>query len=552
MTDPSSRSSSDGPPPSGDRAASRVGAGILLSRLAGFARDAVLAGYLGSTRAADIWYLGLRTPNIIQNLLGEGTLSASFIPIYARLVEEGREEEAGRFAGAVLGLVAATAFGIALLGMLLAPILVPVVFFALDPEATRLLVQVIRILLPMTATLAVSAWALGVLNTHRLFFVSYVAPVAWNVAIISAAVAGATWWGLGAAGQEGELVVVIAWGALVGGVLQSLVMLPWLWRFLGHVRPTLSTRVGGVRDAIRAFLPVVAARGAVNLSALVDQFLAALLGAGAVATLGRAQTLYLLPISLFGMAVAASALPELSRSGPGGLPQVGEGVRRTLRRVFSLLVPSAVAYLTFGDLLVEALLQRGAFGPVDTRVVTVVLGAYTLGLVASGSSRTLTSAFYALRDTGTPARLAVLRVVVSIAVGALLMIPLDRVVVGDSILADGSGSGQLRLGAAGLALGSAVGAWVEYILLRRALGRLAGPHGVGGGYMGRIGVAAAIGAGGALVLRLGVESPVRGALPPELAGPLLAIGTAGVFGVLYLVTAHRLDVGLPLRKILGR
>lgn len=529
-----------------------MGAGILLSRLAGFARDAVLAGYLGSTRAADIWYLGLRTPNLIQNLLGEGTLSASFIPIYARMVEEGRDEEAGRFAGAVLGLVAAAAFGIALLGMLLAPVVVPLVFFALDPEATRLLVQVIRILLPMTATLAVSAWALGVLNTHRRFFVSYVAPVAWNLAIISAAVAGGTWWGLGAAGREGDLVLVIAWGALVGGVLQGMVMLPWLRPFLGHVRPTLSTRVGGVRDAIRAFLPVVAARGAVNLSALVDQFLAALLGAGAVASLGRAQTLYLLPISLFGMAVAASALPELSRSGPTALDRVAEGVRNTLRRVFSLLVPSAVAYLTFGDLLVEALLQRGAFGPVDTRVVTAVLGAYTLGLVASGSSRTLTSAFYALGNTATPARLAVLRVVVSIAVGAALMIPLDRVVVGASGLDPGSGSTQLRLGAAGLALGSAVGAWLEYLLLRRSLARRVGPHGMGAGYIGRIALAAAAGAGAALLLRLGVESPVRDALPAELAGPLLAIGTAGVFGVLYLATAHRLQVGLPLRRILRR
>lgn len=518
-----------------------MGAGILLSRLAGFARDAVLAGYLGSTRAADIWYLGLRTPNVIQNLLGEGTLSASFIPIYARLVEEGREDEAGRFAGAVLGLVAAAAFGIALLGLLLAPVLVPVVFFALDPEAQRLLIQVIRILLPMTATLAVSAWALGILNTHRLFFVSYVAPVAWNLAIIGAAVAGGTLLGLSAAGREGDLVVVVAWGGLVGGVLQALVMLPWLRPFLSHVRPSLSTRVGGVRDAIRAFLPVVAARGAVNLSALVDQFLAALLGVGAVASLGRAQTLYLLPVSLFGMAVAASALPELSRSGPGGREQVGDGVRRTLQRVFSLLVPSAVAYLTFGDLLVEALLQRGAFGPVDARVVTVVLGAYTLGMVASGSSRTLTSAFYALRNTAIPARLAVLRVVVSIGVGALLMIPLDRVAVG-----------HLRLGAAGLALGSAAGAWLEYILLRRALGRLVGAHGVGSGYIGRIALAAAMGAGGALLFRLVVEGVVRDGLPPELAGPVLAIGTAGVFGVLYLFTAHHMHVGLPLRRILGR
>ena len=509
--------------------------------MAGFARDAVLAGYLGSGRAADIWYLGLRTPNIIQNLLGEGTLSASFIPLYARMVEEGREEEAGRFAGAILGLVTAVAFGIALLGILLAPVLVPVVFFALEPEYAALLVRVIRILLPMTATLAVSAWALGILNTHRRFFVSYVAPVAWNVAIIGAAVAGGTILGLSATGREGDLVVVIAWGGLLGGVLQGVVMLPALRPFLAGVRVSLSTRVVGVRDAIRAFLPVVAARGAVNLSALVDQFLAALLGAGAVASLGRAQTLYLLPISLFGMAVAASALPELSRRGPTEVGLVAEGVRKTLLRVFSLLIPSAVAYLIFGDLLVEALLQRGAFGPADTRVVTVVLGAYTLGLVASGSARTLTSAFYALRDTRTPARLAVLRVVISLSVGAILMIPLDRVEVG-----------HLRLGAAGLALGSAVGAWLEYLLLRRALHRQLGSHGVGGGAIGRIALAAGVGALGALAVRFLLEPPLRAQLPAELAGPLLAIGTAGCFGVLYLFTAARAGVGLPLRRLLGR
>lgn len=539
VTTPASGPPSAPPPAVGG--AGRVGAGILLSRIAGFVRDAVLAGYLGSRREADIWYLGLRTPNIIQNLLGEGTLSASFIPVYARFVEEGREAEAGRFAGAALGLVAALAFGVALLGILLAPLLVPLVYPRLDPDSSALLVKVIRILLPMTALLAVSAWALGILNTHRHFFVSYVAPVAWNLAIVAAAVAAGTVLGFSAAGRDADLVVAVAWGGLAGGGLQLAVMLPRLRPYLGELRVSLGRKVAGVPEAIRSFLPVVAARGVVNISALVDSILAALLVEGAVASLGRAQTLYVLPISLFGMAVAASELPELSRKGAAEAAVLAERVRGALRRVTALLVPSAVAYLVFGDLLVEALFRRGDFGAPDTRVVGLVLGAYALGLVASGSSRTLTSAFYALRDADTPARVAVVRVGVSLGIGAALMLPLDRLEVG-----------PLRLGAMGLALGSAVGAWLEYILLRRALARSLGAHGPGGGAVARMLAAALAGAGVAVAVRFLLEGPARGALPTGLAAPLLALGTAGAFGVVYLLVARSLGVGILLPGFLRR
>lgn len=520
-----------------------MGAGIFLSRIAGFIRDAVLAGYLGSRREADIWYLGLRAPNIIQNLLGEGTLSASFIPVYARFVEEGREEEAGRFAGAALGLVAILAFGVALLGIVLAPVVVPLLYPRLEPGALDLLVTVIRIILPMTATLAVSAWALGILNTHRRFFLSYVAPVAWNLAIITAAVTAGTFLGYSAAGRDGDLVVAVAWGGLAGGLAQFAVMLPGLRPHLRTLRVSVDTRVAGVRDAIRSFLPVVAARGVVNISALLDSVLAALLVEGAVASLGRAQALYVLPISLFGMAVAAAELPELSRQGghAQGAGVLADRVRGALRRVGSLLVPSAVAYLVFGDLLVEALFRRGAFGAADTQVVGAVLAAYSLGLVASGSSRTLTSAFYALRDADTPARVAVLRVVVSLGVGAALMFPLDRLEVG-----------PLRLGAMGLALGSAVGAWTEYLLLRRALGRALGPHGPGRGHFLRTLTAAAAGGAVALGFRLAVGGPLREAVEPWLAGPVLAVGTAGAFGVVYLLLARSLGVGITLPGFLRR
>ena len=526
------------------RAAFWVGAGIFLSRIAGFFRDAVLAFYFGNSREADVWGVAIRTPNIIQNLLGEGTLSASFIPVYARFLEEGREEDAGRFAGAALGLLFVVAFSVALLGILLAPLYIGIIFGKWDAEKQALTVELVRIIFPMTAVMVISAWALGILNSHRKFFVSYVAPVAWNLSMIAALVTFGSFLGWEAAGRDPELVTMMAWGALVGGLLQLAVQLPWVIPVLKHFRLSLSRRVTGIQEAIRSLTPVVAARGVVNLSSLVDLWLASFLVEGAVAMMGRAQTMYFLPISLFGMAIAASELPELSRNPEAVRSVLVPRVRGALDRLALLLIPSALAYLFLGDVLVAGLFQRGDFGATDTAVVHLVLAAYALGLPASASSRALSSAFYALRDTKTPAAIAGGRVAVSIAVGASLMFPLDRL-----------GVGELRLGVAGLAIGSAVGAWLEYVLLRRRLGRRLGGHGPGKDRILRMLLAGALALGVGLVARALLGFSSRDGILPNVLGegsaildPLAAAGTAGAFGVAYLGLAAAFGVGIPFRK----
>jgi len=218
-------------------------------------------------------------------------------------------------------------------------------------------------------------------------------------------------------------------------------------------------------------------------------------------------------------------------------------VQEALRRLTFLLVPAALAYIFLGDVITAALFQRGEFGPADTMAVHLVLAAYALGLPASGASRALSSAFYALRDTRTPALIATGRVLLSLAVGASLMFPLDGVAVG-----------HLRLGAAGLAMGSAVGAWTEYVLLRRRLAVHLGPHGPGPASVGRVVgaglVAVALGLGAKSVLGFsgapGYLQAVLGEGSPWL-DPLAALGTVGIFGVGYLVLTHLLGVGLPLR-----
>jgi putative peptidoglycan lipid II flippase len=514
------------PEPSGPApAAARVGAGIFVSRVFGFVRERVFAYYFGSTDFADAWRAALRLPNVVQNLLGEGTLSAALIPSYASLIERGKTEEAARFAGAALGLLAVLAGAVTLLGVLAAPLLVALFFSRWDPAKQELTTALVRILFPMTGLLVISAWALGILNSHRRFFVSYVAPVFWNVAMIAAMVAGAVY--LGSDEPSRDLLFALAWGALVGGALQLGFQLPFVARYARGIRPSLGRGVEGVRDAVGSFWPVVMARGVVNLSAWLDLFLAGWLRSGAVAVLGYAQTFYVLPISLFGMSIAASELPELSRTRGAAEHAVAERVTRALRRVTYFMVPSAVGYVVLGDVVVAGLYQTGAFDQSATLVTWAVLAGYALGLPASGSSRVLTSAFYALKDTRSPSRIAYVRVGLSLVAGLLLMIPLDRI-----------GIGGLGLGGAGLALGASVGACTEYVLLRRSLRAKVGPHGIGRSAP-KIWLAA--GVAGAAGLGL------HGLLPP--AHPAwIAVETLVPFGVVYLAGAALLGEKLAWRR----
>jgi len=509
------------------RAAGRVFAGIFLSRIFGFIRDRVVAYYFGVSLYSDAWRAALRLPNVLQNLLGEGTLSASLIPVYATFLEEGKEEEAGRFAGAALGILTAVAAGLAIAGVLLAPGLVKLFFWKWDPEKRALTTALVRILFPMTGILVISAWALGILNSHRRFFVSYVAPVLWNLAQIGTLIGFGTYFAFG----RRNLVVALAGGALVGGLLQFAVQVPFVVPYMKGFRLSLGRGVEGVEEAIRSFGPVVAARGVVNLMGWVDVILAGWLAGGAVTILTNAQTLYMLPIALFGMSVAASELPELSRMRVEAEHILVARVSAALRRTAFFVIPSALGYFFLGDVVVGTLYQTGAFGLADTLATSGVLMAFSLGLSATASSRVLSSAFYALRDTRTPARIAYVRVVVATLTGLGLMFPFDRL-----------GVGRLGLGAVGLALGASLGAWIEYILLRRALGRYLGPHGPGTSPILRMMLA------GALASAAGVGMEL--VLPPAYPA-LIGLETLLPFGVVYLAFAALLGVGIPLRPTGG-
>ena len=500
------------------RFAALVATGILLSRITGLVRQRFISHYLGLGDVADAFNASFRIPNLLQNLFGEGVLSASFIPVYARLLAEGDEAEASRVAGAVaavLGLVTAT---LVLVGILAAPLLVDVIAPGFAGGKRDLTILLVRTLFPAAGVLVMSAWCLGVLNSHRRFFLSYTAPIIWNLAIITTLVVFGR-------RPQASLATVTAMGAVGGSLLQFLVQFPTVLRLLRRFRPVLDTTDANVRTVMRNFGPVFVGRGVVQISSYVDTILASFLGTGALAGLVTAQMLAMLPVSLFGMSVSAAELPGMS-SALGDREAVA-GFLRTrldtgLRRIAFLVVPSAVAFLALGDVLVGALFQTGHFTRADSLYVWGILGGASLGLLASTLGRLYSSTYYALRDTRTPLRYAIVRVALTTVLGIACAIYLPSLL------------GLARKwGAVGLTASAGAAAWVELTLLRRTLNQRIGRTGIPWPFSLRLWGAAlaAAAAGWGVKLLVGAGHPI-----------LLALAVVLPFGMIYLAATSALGV----------
>lgn len=496
-----------------------VAAGILLSRIFGLVRSRVLAHYLATSDAADAFTAAFRIPNFLQNLFGEGALSASFIPVYSGLLARQDRAEAGRVAGAVGALLSLVVAVLVLAGVLVTPGLIDLIAPGFEGPKRDLTIRLVRVLFPGAGLLVLSAWCLGILNSHGRFFLSYAAPVIWNLAIIAALV------GFGGRVGQYPLAIAAAWGSVLGSALQLLVQVPTVLAVARGLRPALDLTSDQVRTVIRNFTPTLLSRGVVQISAYVDALIASLLPTGAVAALTYAQTLYTLPVSLFGMSVSAAELPAMSRA-LGDQAEVAAQLRKRLaaglRRIAFFVIPSAVAFAALGQVIAAALFQSGRFSRGDSFYVWGILAGSSIGLLAGTLGRLYSSAFYALRDTRTPLWFAVVRVALTTALGFAAALALPGLL-----------GIPPRWGVAGLTASAGIASWVEYFLLRRALGRRIGPTGLDPRFAARLWAAAAAAAlaAGALARALPLDHPIG------LGACVLA-----AYGLVYVAAAAALGV----------
>ncbi len=509
-----------------------VGAGILCSRLFGLARQRVFSHYFGLSDAADIFSAALRVPNFLQNLFGEGVLSASFIPVYARLLAQNKQEEADRLAGAIAAILALLISIIVALGIMATPYLLWLIAPGYTGEKRELTILIVRILFPGTGVLVWSAWCLGILNSHHKFFLSYAAPVVWNLSMILTML-------IFRHVEANRLIVYLAWGTVLGCLLQFLVQLGPVLKLVPGMRLRLDVRNMHVQQVGGSFLGVAIGRGVVQISAFVDQAISTLLGSGAIAGMTTASSINLLPVSLFGMAISASELPTLSRMAGDDIDgdvaaKLSARLNHGLERIAFFIVPSAMAFFALGNVVVAALYQSGAFTSKDSYYVWAILAGSGVGLLASTFGRLYASTYYAMRDTRTPLRFALVRLAFTAVLGLASALLLPKMLGIPS-----------QWGAVGLTASAGVAGWIEFHLLRRKLNRRLGPTGVPLPMMFKLWIAATL----AALIACVVEHVMPSYGPIVTALIVLSLYGADYFAITYL---FRIKVCVELIERISR
>jgi putative peptidoglycan lipid II flippase len=511
-------------------AAAMVAAGILLSRVSGLIQFRLFAHFLGTSIAADAYRAAFRVPNMLQNLLGEGVLSASFIPVYARLRAEGREREATELAKAVFALLALLAGLVVALGILCAPLLVGLLAPGFHGEKRDLTIALVRIVFPGTGLLVFAAWCLGVLNSHGRFFLSYASAVMMNLAIIVTLIWEGGWRGHGTV----SLAYAISWAAVAGAILQFGVQAPVVYSLLKPLGRRVNPRSLHVAAVVAAFVPVFISRGVFQISGFIDLQIASFLPSGNV-LLNYAQTLYMLPVSLFGMSVSAAELPAMS-SAVGTDSEIAATLRtrlsRGLEKISFFVVPSAMAFFALGNVVASTLYRTGKFGEQDVLFVWAALAGSGIGLLAQTMGRLYSSTFYALRDTRTPLNYALVRVALTLCLGYLFALPLPRALGIDH-----------NWGVAGLTASAGIAGWVEFVLLRRGLQARIGHVAFSAVRVLKLWASAITAAAFSLLVewKLHLGSPV-------LRGIIILIP----FGVVYLVITQMLGLSGIVASMLSR
>lgn len=477
-----------------------------------------MAAYLGTGVAADAFAASFKITNILQNLFGEGALSASFVPVYTRLIEARDDDEADRVAGAVGALLALAVAVLVLVLIIATPLIVPLIAKGFTGEKRALTIHLTRLLWPGAGMFVMSAWCLGILNSHRKFRLPYLAPVLWNVAMI-----GALLW-FGPRQGDQRLAETLAWASVAGATLQFAIQLPATLALMRKRRFVPTWKSPQVRQISKNFGPVFVARGAVQISSYIDAWIATFLPTGMVATFTYATSISVLPVSLFGMSVSAAELPEMARA-TGDASGVAAVLRsrldRGLRHIAYFVVPSAAAMLVLGEVISAVLFERRKFTAEDSLFAWGILAGSAIGLLATTMARLYSSTYYALHDTRTPLRFASIRILLTLVLGYLAAIPLPPALGIDP-----------RWGAAGLTASAGVAGWIEFVLLRSRLNQRIGVTGVPARFVATLWAAAAV----ASVAGWGTWWLTRA---HRFGGGLVTLAT---FGVVYLLTTIVLGV----------
>ncbi|MDP2863597.1 MAG: murein biosynthesis integral membrane protein MurJ [Desulfobacterales bacterium] len=403
------------------KAAVVVGSATLLSRILGFVRDIIIAWYFGAGLCSDAFFVAFRIPNLFRRLFAEGSLSISFIPVFAECLTKQGKDEANRLAGSAVRLLSLILIVAVISGILLSPLIVKLIAPGFSDTAGKyaLTVSLTRIMFPYLFFICLVALFMGILNVLGHFAAPAFAPAILNISMIAALLfipAGA-----------GEPAKILAAGVLVGGFLQLAVQIPFLikkgvyfWKGSGIYHP-------GLKEVGTLMLPAIFGAAVYQINILIGTLLASFLPEGSVSYLYYADRLVQLPLGIFAISAATAIFPALSRQASGNdMGAFRETFDYSIRIVLFITFPCMIGLIVLREPIVALLFKRGEFDAQTAALTAQALLYYSMGLWAFASVRIVVSMFYALRDTRTPVITALISFLANVVLSLLLMKPLKH------------------------------------------------------------------------------------------------------------------------------
>ncbi len=401
------------------RSASLITAITLVSRVFGYVRDQRIAFLLGAGVEADAYTIAYRIPNLLRRLVGEGAVSAAFIPIFSSYLSEDKRKDAWEFANTMLTIVTLVMAGVTVVGIVAAPLLVRAIAYGFmdTPGKIELTALLTRIMFPYIFLVSLSALAMGVLNSMHKFGAPAFAPVLLNLCIIGCSFVADVF-------ESPEQALSI--GVVIGGIAQIAIQLPQLVRNGWRFRPRLDFSNPGVRRAARLMGPVVVGVGVVQINIVVGGQFASFLGDGPQMALYLSDRVMELVLGGYAIAIATVVLPMLSRNAASGeIEQMRSTLNFAARMILFVTVPSTVGLVLLRTPIIQVLFEHGEFDQASTAMTALPLLYFALGLSAFSMVKVIVPAFYALHDTRTPVRIAVIAMVLNIVFNLIFFRPLE-------------------------------------------------------------------------------------------------------------------------------
>ncbi len=404
------------------KAAGVVGLATLLSRVFGFLRDMVVAAFFGAGLTTDAFFVAFRIPNMLRRLIGEGSLTVSFVPVFTEFLNKKTKDEALELANVVFTTLSIILVVVSIAGVILSPLIVTVMapgWYIKNPTHYHLTVFLNRLMFPYIFFMSLVALCMGILNSLRHFAAPALSPVILNICMILATLLLRDFF------QEPIIALVV--GVMIGGVLQLAMQWPFLVKLGVKLKPDFNFRHPGLKQIGFLFFPAAFGASIYQINIFVATILASLLPTGSVSYLYYADRIVELPLGVFAIAIGTATLPSFSEQvAKGDFDELKKTISFSLRLILFVTIPATIALIALRIPIISVLFQRGAFDLQSTFLTARALFYYAIGLWAFSVIRVIVSAFYSLQDAKSPMKAAIVALLVNAVFSVILMFPLKH------------------------------------------------------------------------------------------------------------------------------